>query len=117
MTPNLTTVETYLRGFRTLDRQLILSCVTDDVEWSIPGAFESKGKEAFAGHIVDPGFAEAPPTITVSRMIEAGDVVVAEGRVLAPKQDGGVLDLRFCDVFDLREGRIRRLVSYLVAMQ
>ena len=60
-TPNTRTVETYLNGFRTLDRALILSCLTDDVEWVIPGVFETRGKAGFAEHIVETGFAATPP--------------------------------------------------------
>src|SRR6187200_2945521 len=39
MTPNQHTVETYMDGFRHTDRARILSCLTDDVEWLIPGMF------------------------------------------------------------------------------
>ena len=113
MTLNKKTVEAYMDGFRRTDRPQILSCLTDDVEWVLPGAFHVRGKDDFARHIVDDGFA-GQPTITVSRLIEADDTVVAEGSVRAPKADGGFLDLVFCDVFDMRNGKIRRLISYLV---
>jgi len=113
MTPNKTMVQAYMDGFRKTDRSQILSCLTDDVEWVIPGAFRVQGKDDFAKHIVDDGFA-GQPTITVSRMTEEENVVVAEGSVRAPKQDGTFLDLVFCDVFDMRNGKIRRLVSYLM---
>ena len=113
MTPNKRTIETYMDGFRKTDRSQILSCLTDDVEWVIPGAFHVRGRDNFARHIVDEGFA-GNPAITVSRMMEEGNVVVAEGSVRAPKQDGTFLDLVFCDVFDMRNGKIRRLVSYLL---
>lgn len=113
MTPNKKTVEAYMDGFRKTDRPLILSCLTDDVEWVLPGAFHVRGKEDFAGHIVDEGFT-GHPLITVGRMVEEDDVVVAEGSVRAPKPDGTYLDLVFCDVFDMRGGKIRRLVSYLM---
>ena len=113
MTPNTKTVEAYMEGFRKTDRSLILSCLTDDVEWVLPGAFQVRGKDDFATHIVDEGFT-SHPAITVSRMTEAGNVVVAEGSVRAPKQDGTFLDLVFCDVFEMRDGKIARLVSYLM---
>lgn len=113
MTPNKRTVETYMDGFRTTDRPRILSCLTDDVEWLIPGTFHVRGKDDFAKHIFDEGFV-GHPVITVSRLTEEDDVVVAEGSVRAPKQDGGFLDLIFCDVFEMRGGKIRRLVSYLM---
>jgi ketosteroid isomerase-like protein len=111
-TRNRTTVERYMDGFRKTDRRQILECLTEDVEWEIPGVFRVRGREAFAGHIVDEGFVP-PPEITVNRLTEENDVVVAEGSVRAPRTDGTVLRLAFCDVFEMRDGLIRRLVSYL----
>jgi len=110
---NKATVEAYMEGFRRTDRALILSCLTDDVEWSIPGAFHTQGIDAFASHIVDPGFT-GQPVIAVTRLTEEHDVVVAEGTVLAPREDGTTLHLAFCDVFEMRGGKIRKLTSYLV---
>jgi ketosteroid isomerase-like protein len=100
-------------GFRKTDRSKILSCLTEDVEWVIPGAFHVQGKDDFSKHIVDEGFV-GQPLITISRLTEEANVVVAEGSVQAPKQDGTYLNLVFCDVFDMRNGKIRRLVSYLM---
>ena len=105
-----------MEGFRRTDRPQILSCLTDDVEWIIPGLFHVQGKDAFARHILDDGFA-GQPEITVSRLLETGDVVVAEGSVRAPKADGTVMNLVFCDVFEMRNGKIRRLVSYLMEVK
>jgi uncharacterized protein len=116
MTSNKRTIETYMDGFRKTDRPQILSCLTDDVEWVIPGGFHVRGKDGFARHIVDEGFS-GHPVITISRMIEEDNVVVAEGSVRAPRQDGTFLDLVFCDVFDMKNGKIRRLVSYLLEMK
>jgi uncharacterized protein len=113
MTQNRKTIDLYMDGFRRTDRPQILSCLTDDVEWVIPGMFHVRGKDEFARHIVDEGFV-GQPQITLSRVLEAGDVVVAEGSVRAPKTDGTVLNLVFCDVFDMRGGKIRRLISYLM---
>lgn len=102
-------------GFRTTDRDLILSCLTEDVSWSIPGTFEVQGIGNFAEHVVDAGFAEKP-LITVTRLTEENDVVIAEGSVRAPRTDGSYLDLVFCDVFEMRHGKISRLTSYLVTI-
>ena len=113
MTENKQTVETYLEGFRLTDRSMILGCVTEDVEWEIPGFVRASGKEEFGKHIVDEGFTGSP-VISVSRMTEADDIVFVEGTVLAPREDGSRLVLAFCDIFEMREARIRRLTSYLV---
>jgi ketosteroid isomerase-like protein len=79
----------------------------------IPGVFHVQGKDDFAKHIVDEGYV-GHPLITVSRLMEEDNVVVAEGSVRAPKQEGSFLNLVFCDLFDMRDGKIRRLVSYLM---
>ena len=79
----------------------------------LPGSFHVQGKDDFAKHLVDEGFV-GHPAITVDRLTEEDDVVVAEGSVRAPKQDGTFLNLVYCDVFDMRDGKIRRLVSYLM---
>ena len=116
MMANKKTVEAYMDGFRRTDRPLILSCLTEDVEWVIPGGFHVRGKDEFAKHIVDEGFT-GQPVITISRLVEEDDVVVAEGSVRAPKVDGTTMDLVFCDVFDMRGGRISRLISYLMEVR
>jgi ketosteroid isomerase-like protein len=41
------TVELYIDGFNRSDHAQILSCLSDDVEWVMPGAFHVTGKEAF----------------------------------------------------------------------
>jgi ketosteroid isomerase-like protein len=113
MTPNQQTIGRYMDGFRRTDREQILSCLTDDVRWLIPGVFDVQGKEGFAGHIVDDGFTGSPE-IVVTRLLEDGDAVVAEGSVRAPRIDGTVMRLVFCDVFEMRDGKIRSLTSYLM---
>ena len=110
--PNKRLVEQYMDGFRNGDHAAILACLADDVEWLVPGAFHVHGKAAFDREIENEAFV-GRPEITVTRLIEEGDVVVAEGFVNAHRKEGGVLRLAMCDVFDMRAGRIRRLVSYL----
>ncbi|HME97617.1 MAG TPA: nuclear transport factor 2 family protein [Methylomirabilota bacterium] len=115
MTPHKETVQRYMDGFRTGDHALVLSCLTDDVEWMIPGAFHLCGKEAFDGEIENDAFV-GRPTIEVTRLVEEGDVVVAEGTVRSARRDGGTLNAVFCDVFVMRDEKIRRLTSYLMEL-
>jgi len=113
MSPNKQTVQTYMDAFGRTDHAEILSCLTDDVEWVIPGAVHLRGKEAFDGEIENDAFVGSP-TITVTRMVEEDDVVVAEGSVRAARRDGGTLNAVFCDVFLMRDAKIRHLTSYLM---
>ena len=116
MTQNKETVERYMEGFRRSDHAMILSCLTDDVVWDMPGAFHLVGKEAFDREVENPAFT-GRPTITISRVIEEDDVVVAEGAVQAKRSDGHLLDAVFCDVFEMNGGKIRRLISYLMEVK
>ncbi len=116
MTENKRTVERYMEGFRKSDHTLILSCLTDDIEWEMPGAFHWIGKEAFDREIENDAFV-GRPAITVTRMTEENDVVVAEGSVRAQQRDGGILFAVFCDVFVMQGGKIKRLITYLVEVK
>ena len=95
---------------------MILSCLTDDVEWEMPGAFHLVGKAAFDKEIENDAFV-GKPAITITRMVEESDVVVAEGSVRVERKTGGFLTAFFCDVFEMQRGKIRRLVTYLVEVK
>jgi ketosteroid isomerase-like protein len=116
MTENKRTVHRYMDGFRRSDHAEILACLTDDVEWEIPGSFLLEGKEAFDKEIENDAFVGSPE-ISLTRVVEEGDVVVAEGSVRTQRRDGHTLNLRFCDVFLMQAGRIRRLTSYLAEVK
>lgn len=116
MTDNKRTVASYIEGFNTTDHELILSCLTDDVEWVIPGFFFVTGKEEFDGEIENEEFVGSP-TIDILRLVEEDDVVIAEGKVEARRRDGGTLNAVFCDVFEMRDAKIRRLTSYLTQLE
>ena len=102
-----------MEGFRRGDHAMILSCLTDDVEWVIPGAFHLVGKEAYDREIENPAYM-GRPAITITRVTEENDVVVAEGSVLTQRKEGSLLRLAFCDVFEMEREKIKRLISYLV---
>lgn len=116
MSENKRTVDVYMEGFRKSDHALILSCLTDDVVWDIPGFVHLEGKEAFDSEIENPAFVGSPE-IQVTRLTEEKDVVVAEGSVRARKADGSALHAVFCDVFEMRGGKIKRLISYLMELK
>jgi ketosteroid isomerase-like protein len=113
---NKRTVQKYMDAFARSDHAAILSCLTDDVEWVIPGLFHKTGKAAFDKEIENEAFV-GRPTITMTRMTEENDVVVAEGRVRSARKDGGVLNVVFCDVFEMRDGKVKRLTSYLMEIK
>jgi uncharacterized protein len=113
MTPNKQAVEIYIDGFRRSDHAQILSTLTDDVEWLVPGAFHSRGKAAFDEHIENEHFVGSP-SIALARLTEEANVVVAEGTIRTQRRDGTFMNLAFCDVFEMQGAKIRRLTSYLM---
>jgi ketosteroid isomerase-like protein len=113
MTENKKIVEKYMEGFNASDHSKILSCLTDDIHWEMPGLFSLSGKQAFDKEIENDAFV-GRPNITVMRMIEENNIVIAEGDVQAARKDGGLLDAVFCDVFEMEQGKIKRLTSYLM---
>lgn len=116
MSENKETVARYMEGFRRSDHAMVLSCLTDNVEWLIPGMFHVRGKEAFDREIENEAFVGSPD-IVVTRMAEEADVVFAEGTVRAQRRDGEVLNLMFCDAFEMEGGKIRKLISYLMEVK
>ena len=116
MSANKKTVQKYMEAFTRTDHAAIFSCLTEDVEWVIPGLFHTQGKAAFDGEIENDAFVGSP-TIEVTRMTEENDVVVAEGRVQCARKDGGRLNAAFCDVFEMRDGKVKRLTSYLMEVK
>jgi ketosteroid isomerase-like protein len=105
-----------MEGFRKSDHEQILSCLADNVEWEMPGAFHLVGKEAFDKEIENDAFVGSP-TITITRMTEENDVVIAEGAVRCQKRDGGFLNAMFCDAFTMQNAKIKRLVTYQVEVK
>ena len=106
-------VEKYMEGFRATDHAKILSCLTDDVVWDMPGFFYHEGIKAFDKEIENPN-ADGNPEITITRLIEEGNIVVAEGTVNAKMKDGGLIDAEFCDVFHFTNGKISKLTTYIM---
>ena len=113
LSKNKQTVQAYMDAYGRSNHAEVLACLTDDVEWVIPGAFHLTGKAAFDKEIENDAFVGSP-TIRVTRMSEEGDVVVAEGTVRTARKDGSMLNLVFCDVFEMRRAKICRLTSYLM---
>ncbi|HEY8241025.1 MAG TPA: nuclear transport factor 2 family protein [Kiritimatiellia bacterium] len=116
MSRNKQTVQKYMEAFGRSDHPGVLACLTNDVEWVIPGAFQLRGKPAFDKEIENDAFVGSP-TITVTRMVEENNVVVAEGHVRSARKDGGVLNAVFCDVFEMNDTKIWRLTSYLMEIK
>ena len=115
MSLNKQTVERYLDGFRRTDHEQILGCLTEDITWTVFGAFQLSGKAAYDEAIESPDFS-GHPELEVVRLVEEGDTVMAEliGRVHLA--DGTPQRLQMAEVFVMRDGLICERRAFVVPL-
>ena len=121
MTPSSNTVrkriaERYFEGFRRSDHQAILGLLTDDVVWEIVGYSRHEGKAAFDREIENENFVGSP-TLTVERLVEGGDTVMATGLGAGALKAGGDFHFAFCTVLTFSGDKIRRVESYVIPLK
>ncbi len=117
MSRNIDTVNTYLDGFRKNDHAQILSCLTDDIEWTVFGAFHLKGKDAYDRAIDGPPELLNPPELHVVRMVEQGDVVMAEMTGAVKRAAGGEMRMSMAEVFVMRDGKIAERRAWVIELK
>ena len=111
------TVNAYLDGFRRNDHALILSCLTDDIKWTVFGAFQLTGKDAYDKAIDGaPEFVD-PPSLQVVRMVEQGDVVMAELAGTARRAAGGEMRMSMAELFVMRGGKIAERRAWVIVLK
>jgi uncharacterized protein len=113
MSPRKDVVQAYIEGFRRGDHELILSCLAEDVVWVLHGYTTLTGKDAFDQEIANEAFV-GQPKLSIERLVEEGDTVVALGSGQAEQRDGGVLSFVFSDAFTFTGSKISRLETYQV---
>jgi ketosteroid isomerase-like protein len=110
MSPNKKVIETYLAS---TDRSKVAPLLADDVEWVEwgdgvpPTGIRTRGKAAFIQN-----FGDDELRTQITRMTEENNVVVAEGTVRVHKKDGRILAVEFCNIFELENGKVKRLSSF-----
>jgi len=110
MSSNKRLVESYLAS---TDRSKVGPLLADDAEWvewgdGVPAAgVRHLGRDAILRNYGDDEL-----ETQVSRLTEEGRVVVAEGSVRVRKKDGREFHVRFCDIFEIEDGRVKRKSSF-----
>lgn len=110
MSENKRVVEAYLAA---TDRSRAASLLADDVEWvewgdGVPTqGVRHEGRSAFLEN-----FGTDELTSEITRLTEEGNVVVAEGIVRVHRKEGPIITVRFCDIFELAQGKVKRLDSF-----
>jgi uncharacterized protein len=111
-------------AFRSRDPDRIAAVFTPDAEWIAPadnatavalgGPSELKGPQMLATFL-----SEWAPSIfknvevEFERVLEAGSTVVVEMRYRATVVNGRPYDNRYCFLFDVEDGRVRRVREHM----
>jgi ketosteroid isomerase-like protein len=111
-----TTVRRYIEGFEKSDHDQILGCLTDDIRWTVFGAFRLEGKDAYDAEIENPAF-RGSPSITITRMVEEGDVVMAEMTLEAERATGETMRAAMGEVFVFRGDKIAERRAYVIELK
>jgi ketosteroid isomerase-like protein len=100
-------------AFDKANSEDIAKYVSDDFEWHLLGDSVVKGKENLLKF-----FAEHPDMkiITVSKdyIIVDGDTASVAGEVECTDGSGQIYDMYYCDVYELADGLITKMISYTV---
>jgi uncharacterized protein len=110
MSPNKKLIESHMAS---TDRSQAAEFLADDVEWVEwgdgvpPTGVVTRGKAAF---IQNYGTDEIRDEI--HRITEENNVVVVEGTAHVFKKDGKKLAVRFVNIFELENGKIKRKSSF-----
>ena len=115
MSANTDTVRTYLDGFNTSDHEKILGCLTDDIVWTVYGAYRISGKAAYDENIESPGFI-GPPRIEIVRLVEQDDTVMAELTAEVTRDTGALMRLSMAEVFVMRDGLIAERRAWVIPL-
>jgi ketosteroid isomerase-like protein len=114
VTRNVDTVQRYLDGFTISDHAQILSCLTDDVQWTLFGGYHL-AKEAYDAEIENPGFTGSP-VLEVVRLVEQDDVVMGELVGEVHRTDGSLMRMATAETWVMRDGLICERRSYVVEL-
>ena len=109
MVTNKKVVETYM-GCKGTEYASFLADDVELIEWAdgVPASgVRTQGRDAF---VLNRGTREYQTHIT--RMIEENNVVIAEGIAFGDKKDGGNWRVQFSDIYELENGKVKRLTSY-----
>ncbi len=121
VSPNKEVVNTYFAGLSNLDRAALSACLAEDVErveWAdgfANSGVPQKGRASVIQNIDRP--ADVSMRTEVTRMTEEDNIVVAESVIRLSKKEGVFLTLKACSIFELENGKIKRLNSFTVEVK
>ena len=104
-------IEVITKAFNDDDDETILKYMADDVEWHMLGDDVISGKENISLF-----FSKNPEikviTCTQDHFLIDGDQASVSGEVQCQNQDGKVFDMYYCDIYELLDGKVKKMITY-----
>ncbi|TBO40439.1 nuclear transport factor 2 family protein [Pedobacter kyonggii] len=89
-----------------------LSLCTDDLVWEFIGDQILSGKDAVRKYM-DEVYLE-PPVFEVQNLISENNSVIAIGKITLKNENGESVAYSYCDIWELREGRLKSLKAFVI---
>jgi len=107
-------ISNVIDAFDKNDTELVLSHFTDDIQWTMVGDQTFSGKNNIRDF-----FATHPDMEMISstkdHMVIDGDTVVVDGEVNCVDKSNGVShNMYYCDIYELENGKVKKMTSYCV---
>jgi uncharacterized protein len=109
MSSNKQVIESYLTSTGT-DYARLLADDVELIEWGEGGPATGIRTQGKAAYVENRGGGNYETRIT--RLTEENNVVVAEGVSWGTKPQGGSWRVQFCDIFELENGKVKRLSAF-----
>lgn len=116
MSANKETVEKYIDGFNKNDHTQILSCLTEDIVWTVFGHFRLTGKQAYDAAIENEDFS-GYPALRIVRLVEENDTVMAEIHGETHRATGEQVRMAMAEVFVMRGGLICERRAFVINLE
>ena len=97
------------------DTEGFLSYCTEDTEWTFVGEKTLRGKEAVRKYIAETY--GKPPKFDTSDLIAENEFLTALGQITITGTDGNESSYWYCDVWQLRSGKLDQLRAFVVKKQ
>lgn len=100
-------------AFDASDTEAILGYMADDVSWEMMGDQTISGKDDMRKFLA--GMSDMKMvSSTKKHIIVDGDAAAVHGDVQYKGKDGQLMDMYYCDVYELENGKVEKMTSYIV---
>lgn len=100
-------------AFVRADIETVLKYCHEDLVWTMFGYPPMHGKEPLRRSNNMENLKQ-PPDFNMLELIVEGDNVVSRGNMTMELKDGKTEFCEFCDIYRLKDGKIKELLSYVV---